>query len=158
MKSQYIPTLTLSQMGHESSVSYLLKTHKPRIVVDKDGGELLLSFIVWWTIPHLFLVGSIICRKDTPSPLTTTMYSQSNESRGENGMLFLVTCRPLLKERERRLLLLTINYFDLQSTKHNDHLNILAPAPKARSVGTLWKSLTRCVGPTSTDGVWTLIR
>ena len=37
------PTLTLWQMGDTSDISSLLARHKPRIVVDEDGGELLLS-------------------------------------------------------------------------------------------------------------------
>ena len=37
------PTLTLWQMGGTGDISSLLARHKPCIVVDEDGGELLLS-------------------------------------------------------------------------------------------------------------------
>ena len=51
-------------MGDESDVSYLLETHKPRIVVDQDGGEPLLSFVNRWTVPHSFQwVGSFVEKK-----------------------------------------------------------------------------------------------
>ena len=45
-------TLTLWQMGDASDISSLLARHKPRIIVDDEGGELLLSLPICRIVPH----------------------------------------------------------------------------------------------------------
>ena len=77
------------QMGDESDISYLLKTHKTRVVVDEDGGE-FAKFYHFSGPCLIFSVGEIVCEDGTLSSQAATMDSPQDESRGENGTLGLL--------------------------------------------------------------------
>ena len=78
-------------MGNQGDVSYLLKTHKPRILVDEDGGEVPPSLTVRGSL-LIFLVGWIVCGEDALSPQAAAMVSPPNESRDVGGTPLFVTC------------------------------------------------------------------
>ena len=61
------PTLTFWQMGDTSDISSLLARYKPRIVVDEDGGELLLCLSFTGSCLN-FLSGGDRLWRDAPVP------------------------------------------------------------------------------------------
>lgn len=79
-----------------SDISSLLAIHKPRIVVDEDGGKLLYNLAGH---ASFFSVGGIICGRDVLSPQDDMVGSPLNESCDESGMPFFVAGPFHLKSR-----------------------------------------------------------
>ena len=71
-------------MGDANDVSSLLVIHKPDIIVDGDGGELLLR-LSFLDHASRFSVARIVCGEDALLSQTATVSLPQNEFRDENG-------------------------------------------------------------------------
>ena len=77
-------------MGNEGDVSYLLKTHKPRIVVDEDGGEVQPDNSA--SHSSCYLVGEINFGASPLSSRAASRDSPPKELQDEKGLSLICSC------------------------------------------------------------------